>query len=652
MARLLSVYLLLALVGPLPAWSRPTTGAEARRTAAGWLARDKRPLGARMGILTGQVRAFQDTAGNVSYFVVSQKPAGFVVVSGDDLLEPIIAFAGQGTFDPSPDNPLYSLLQHDLPGRLVQARAKEAEARGRGAQFIPRGLHRRARHKWQALQQNYAPDPGLSYSLPGISDLRVPPLLRSTWSQGTVESAYCYNYYTPNHYVCGCVATALAQVMRFFALPKVAVGTPSFTILVDGVTQPARLRGGDGSGGPYDWANMVLSPDASITEVQCQAIGALTYDVGVAVHMQYTLSSSGAYSQYVASALTGPFGYSNARFGTNYNYSLPSANLTSMINPNLDAGFPAILGISSSGSGHEIGVDGYGYNSSTLYHHLNLGWAGAADAWYNLPTIDTGYYNFTAVPECTYNIFPQGLGEIISGRVLDAGGNPVTGAQVTAVRTGGGSYTATSNDQGIYALAKIPSASTYDITPTKPGSTFYPRTVTTGTSVNSTTAIGNLWGIDFVEGSPFLSLNQALDNNSLACTTGGDASWFGQTPVSNYGGNAAQSGALGENQSCWLQTTVVGPGTLSFSWKVSSEADYDFLELLVDNVTQSGANSPISGNVDWQRKTVALPVGSHSVTWVYSKDESVSLGSDCGWVDQVAFTRQGVITPVLPFLLD
>jgi hypothetical protein len=613
---------------------------------------DQRPLGARMGILTRQVRAFQDTAGNVNYFVVSQEPAGFVVVSGDDLLEPIIAFAGQGTFEPSANNPLYILLQHDLPGRLVEARAKEAEARGRGAQLIPRGLHRRARHKWQALQQNYAPDPGLSYSFPGISDLRVSPLLQSTWSQSTVGSKYCYNYYTPNHYVCGCVATALAQVLRFFALPTVAVGTPSFTILVDGEPQTAQLRGGDGVGGPYDWANMVLSPHSSITDVQCQAIGALTYDAGVAVHMQYTLSSSGAYSQYVATALTGPFGYSNAKFGTNYNYSLPSAKLLSMINPNLDAGFPAILGISSSSAGHEIAVDGYGYNSSTLYHHLNLGWAGTADAWYNLPTIDTGHYNFTAVPECTYNIFPQGGGEIISGRVLDAGGNPIIGAQVTAVRTGGGSYNATSNNQGIYALAKIPSASTYTITPTVPGSTFYPRTVTTGTSITLSTAIGNLWGIDFVEDSPGLSLNQALDNNSLACTTGGDASWFGQTSVSDYAGSAAQSGVLGDNQSCWLQTTVVGPGTLSFSWKVSSEADYDLLELLLDNLPQSGANSPISGEVDWQRKTVAIPVGSHIVKWVYSKDASVSLGSDCGWVDQLVYTRKGVIAPVLRYLLD
>ena len=70
-----------------------------------------------------------------------------------------------------------------------------------------------------------------------------------------------------------------------------------------------------------------------------------------------------------------------------------------------------------------------------------------------------------------------------------------------------------------------------------------------------------------------LSLKQALDNNYLTFTTGGNASWSGQTAVSFYGGSSAQSGVLGGSQSAWLQTTVVGPGALSFSWKVSSERD-------------------------------------------------------------------------------
>ena len=77
--------------------------------------------------------------------------------------------------------------------------------------------------------------------------------------------------------------------------------------------------------------------------------------------------------------------------------------------------------------------------------------------------------------------------------------------------------------------------------------------------------------------------------------------------------NPGQTGALGTNQSSWLHTMVVGPGTLSFHWKVSSEVNYDFLEVFLDDVLQSGT---ISGEVDWQQKTIPIPAGSHIVIYV------------------------------------
>jgi hypothetical protein len=624
------------LLGPLPVWARPTTGTEAQRAVAGWLALDKRPLGAGMAAKTAKIQAFKDSAGNVNYFVVALEPSGFVVAAGDDLLEPIIAFASQGTFEAIPENPLYSLLQRDVPGRLAEAWEKEKQARAQGMKFIPRGLHRQAQGKWQLLQQlDGATSASSGLSLASISDLRVAPLLQSKWSQGSEGADYCYNYYTPYHYVCGCVATAMAQLMYFHSWPNVPVGTSSFTIYVNDVPQPASLRGGDGAGGAYVWQNMVPDPDASSTPEPRQAIGALTSDAGVAVHMQYTPKSSGASTSDACTALTSTFGYNNAIYGYNSDSNIPSANLNNMVNPNLDARYPAILGIiNADWNGHEIIVDGYGYNVSTLYHHLNLGWGGLADAWYNLPTINAGGYNFNSVVECVYNIFPQGTGEIISGRVLDIGGSPISGTTVTATRAAGGSYTAISNSQGIYALAKIPAASSYTIMASKLGYIFYPRTVSTGTSDSYSTTTGNLWGIDFVRNTEGLTLNQALDNNSLAFSTGGNSAWFGQTAVSYYGGSSAQTGAVGDTQSAWLQTTVVGPGTLFFSWKVSSQPDYDFLEVSIDNILQSGS---ISGEVDWRRQSLSIPAGSHMVKWTYSKDANVGQGSDCGWVDQITF---------------
>ena len=132
-----------------------------------------------------------------------------------------------------------------------------------------------------------------------------------------------------------------------------------------------------------------------------------------------------------------------------------------------------------------------------------------------------------------------------------------------------------------------------------------------------------------------LSLGEAVDNIAMTWTTGGDANWTGQTTTAYYGGDAAQSGDINNSQSSWLQTTVTGPGTLSFYWKVSSEPNFDFLRFYIDDVEQTGA---ISGEVAWAQKTYSITSGSHTLKWAYTKDYSVSTGSDAGWLDKVEFT--------------
>ena len=130
-----------------------------------------------------------------------------------------------------------------------------------------------------------------------------------------------------------------------------------------------------------------------------------------------------------------------------------------------------------------------------------------------------------------------------------------------------------------------------------------------------------------------IPLGTALDNATLMFTTGGDASWFGQSETASDGVSAAQSGVISDNKSSWLQTTVTGPGTLSFRWKVSSEEDCDVLRLIIDGTSAK----VISGETDWQTVTTDLALGEHTIRWSYVKDYSVSEGSDCGWVDQVSW---------------
>ncbi len=105
-----------------------------------------------------------------------------------------------------------------------------------------------------------------------------------------------------------------------------------------------------------------------------------------------------------------------------------------------------------------------------------------------------------------------------------------------------------------------------------------------------------------------------------------------------------RSGSLTNNQVSWLQTEVTGPGSLSFYLRVSSEANYDYLRFYVDDVEQSGS---ISGNVGWQEKTFSIQSGSHTLKWAYTKDVSISSGSDRGWLDKVEFSQiQKAATPI------
>lgn len=139
-------------------------------------------------------------------------------------------------------------------------------------------------------------------------------------------------------------------------------------------------------------------------------------------------------------------------------------------------------------------------------------------------------------------------------------------------------------------------------------------------------------------GSLWAGFADALDCPEWAFTTGGDAEWIVQTQDVYHGASAVQSGPISDGQSTFLQTTVSGPGLLTFRWKVSSESGYDWLRVAVDGVDY---DSGISGtNGAWDEKSVlVLGEGTHVIRWVYSKDGSATAGEDCGKVDALAWTQ-------------
>ena len=128
--------------------------------------------------------------------------------------------------------------------------------------------------------------------------------------------------------------------------------------------------------------------------------------------------------------------------------------------------------------------------------HLNMGWEGNQDAWYNFyAEMPDGYIT---VYETVYNIFISDAAEIISGRVIDAFGNPLVGETVTAQKSTGEIYQAVTNGQGIYAIPNVPSASAYTVSVSNTSYSFNDRMVNTGTSVDSSALCGNVWAVDFV----------------------------------------------------------------------------------------------------------------------------------------------------------
>jgi hypothetical protein len=499
-------------------WAAPVTRAEAENAVMGWLNSSDAPMGASIGWDIEWTDAYSSGDGSLAYYVVYLLPSGFVIVSGDDRVEPIIGFvSGYAYFNPSPDNALGALVSRDLPSRINAAEQLESRINQGNAwtkqDMLARIGSLKAKIKWRKLKvsSNTVAAPGVL----SISDVRVPALMSTAWGQDTASgtSAYCFNYYTPNHYYDGCVATAMAQFMRYSQWPIAGVGRQTKTIRVSSVSQTATTRGGNGTGGPYNWRRMDLSPDASSTAAQREAIGALCYDAGVAASMQYGAGGSGAYMHDARNALVSTFRYTNAVMGGN-EYSDIGAGLVDMINPNLDAGNPVLLAIfqitnGRYGAGHAIVSDGYGYNDSTLYHHLNLGWDGQADAWYNLPNINAGYA-FNTVVACIYNIYAAGSGEIISGRVTDSSGNPVAGVTVTAT-SDSGTYTTATDGNGIYALVHVLPNTPYTVSAASPGLVFDgDKTVTTGLSTNGQLTSGNRGRIDFVTDSALPSLPSAL----------------------------------------------------------------------------------------------------------------------------------------------
>ena len=127
---------------------------------------------------------------------------------------------------------------------------------------------------------------------------------------------------------------------------------------------------------------------------------------------------------------------------------------------------------------------------------------------------------------------------------------------------------------------------------------------------------------------------------------GGDAEWTIDS-VSYSGNYSAKSGTISHNQTSELsiELNILNEGQTSFWAKTSSEQSgtgniYDYLEFYIDD---EAADLNIGGELDWTEYTVDIPVGEHSLRWVYQKDGAQSLGQDCAWLDRIVFPTGSIL---------
>lgn len=112
----------------------------------------------------------------------------------------------------------------------------------------------------------------------------------------------------------------------------------------------------------------------------------------------------------------------------------------------------------------------------------------------------------------------------------------------------------------------------------------------------------------------------------------GNAAWVIVSDTVYEGLHAAKSGTITDSQQSTLEITLDTQfQNISFYRKVSSEGNYDYLRFYVDGTEKANW----SGTQDWAQQTYVITPGQHTFKWSYTKDGSVSSGSDCVWIDNI-----------------
>lgn len=313
-------------------------------------------------------------------FYVFNVGEGFVMVSADDAIVPVLGYSPSGHFNPDriPDNFRAWVQSYADAIEYVKTHELVADAA--------------VQEQWEALEA------GRVLRGPGTRNA-VGPLLTTKWDQEPYFNSLCPEDTDSwsGHVPTGCVATAMAQIINYHEYPAHGFGTHQYYHNTYGLLQA------DFANTTYQYPLMPDSLDWNSSAAQVNAVATLMHDCGVAVNMDYGPSASSAYTQVARSALVTHFGY-EAQLALKYyrynssSYGLPIWTTVTLYEDNewasilmaeLNEGRP-ILYSGDGSDGHAWVCDGY--DNDTLLH-FNWGWGGSADGYFAIGHIMSDNYN-------------------------------------------------------------------------------------------------------------------------------------------------------------------------------------------------------------------------------------------------------------------
>lgn len=294
-------------------------------------------------------------SGKECIYAFSFKDGGYMLVSADNRTYPVLAYSYEDQFDLENIAPATRLWIDKYLEQFDLIELNSIES----SEII--------KSAWRTYYENE--------TLNTKNTKGVPTMLTTKWNQD-----YPYNYYCPFHpqgpgdrVYAGCVATAMAQVMKFWNYPETGRGTHEyfwgdyFTVDFEATT--------------YHWDSMTNS----INTLSRNSIAELIFHCAVSVDMDFSPDGSGSSITNAFFALKQYFRY---RAGV---YELDKGDVEDyewklILKEDLDKGHPILYrGTDDYGNGHAFVCDGY---QDTSYFHFNWGWGGASNGYFYLDNIN------------------------------------------------------------------------------------------------------------------------------------------------------------------------------------------------------------------------------------------------------------------------